>query len=402
MRPTVVLVVALLMLGTTGGLTASASAEAEPLLEASESQALVQPLPADSDTYRNDDSGGVLGNLKSLFRVKIAPSMVGALLLLVLSLLFSTVNFYAELRRRQRNLRKAFRYLLVWSFVNYVFALLFLILILPDGLSLASINRTLVMYCLVATALPELSANIRLQLGRSDERTLDLYKYKTKVSDLIARRMERASARAQGQDRAFLEAHYASQPDEFLHRFRIFVQSAGLSEVEQAYLKDKLQDAALKSPSTVLEVVGERPALLRKVLDHFADDVERFRVSPKARLLTTIQPDPTDDEVQQLVQAGITTARGFLFRTMLQFQRRRLSALTGIADERLRWLRVSTADAARQARRRRLRVMFWGLTGATAVMLLLAWHGSRLFPQYEPAAVFAATDALRGSAEARQ
>jgi hypothetical protein len=249
------------------------------------------------------------------------------------------------------------------------------------------------MYCLVATALPELSANVRLQLGRSDERTLDLYKYKAKMSDLIARRMERASAQAQSRERGFLEAHYESQPDELVHRVRIFAQHGDLSEAEQAHLRDKLDDPALKCAEAVLDLVGQRPALMRKALEHFADDIARFRHSPKARLLAEIQLDPTREEVHRLVEAGITSARGFLVHTTFAFQRQRLATATSIPGPRLRALRVSTLDAARRRRRRYARAIASGLVGAAAVLVLLAWHGSRLFPTYEPLSIFTAGEA---------
>src|SRR5262245_6644631 len=236
MRLSLVLAAALLALGAAAAPGPAGAAEPALLPETSDTQFTALPLPPGTAVYRNDAPKGRLEDLRQLATTKIVPALPGALFLLGLSLLFSTINFYTELRRRQRDLHQAFRYLLVWSFVNYVFALLFLTLIVPDEVSLASVNRTLLMYCLVATALPELSANIRLQLGRSDQRALDLYKYKMKVSDLIARRMDRASSRAQSADRAFLEAHYESRPEEFVRRFRIFLQTGRLSEAEQIYL----------------------------------------------------------------------------------------------------------------------------------------------------------------------
>jgi hypothetical protein len=361
--------------------TAAMAGDNEPLVPASEGRAVVSATGNDRiDLYQNESSAGFWGNVAKLFETKVAASLTGGLLLLGLSVLFSTINFYSELRRRQRPLRHAFRYLLLWVSVNYVFALLFLVLILPEEMSLASLSRTLLMYCLVATALPELSANIRLQLGRSEERTLDLYKYKARVSDLIAQRMDRASAQKQSRDRAFLEAHYESQPEEFVHRFRIFLQEGDLSESEHAFMRGRIQDPAMKSSAAILATVGERPALMRKLLDYFADDVQRFGESPKARLLTDLRLDPTRDEVHQLVGEGITTARSFLYRTMFEFQRQRLAEKTHIATQRLRALRVSTHDAWRRRRRRQIRALALGLVGLAAMVLLLAWHGGRTPP----------------------
>jgi hypothetical protein len=151
------LLVAIVALSSTLGPATLGSApalETEPLLEGAENRARFAPLPPGSEAYQPDVASGVVANLGRLFHTKIAPSLPGALLLLVLSVLFSTINFYAELRGRQRSLRPGLRYLVLWIFVNYVFALLFLVLILPDGMSLATISRTLVMYCLVATACP--------------------------------------------------------------------------------------------------------------------------------------------------------------------------------------------------------------------------------------------------------
>lgn len=389
------LVLLLVLVGSASviaGLPAAAiGADNEPLIVTPEGRAVVSAQPG-NDLYQNDHSEGFWANIGKLFQTKVAPSLAGALLLLGLSVLFSTINFYTELRRRQRGLRRAFRYLLLWVSVNYVFALLFLVLILPEGMSLASVSRTLLMYCLVATALPELSANIRLQLGRSEERTLDLYKYKARMSDLIAQRMDRASAQRQSRDRAFLEAHYEGQPEEFVHRFQVFLQEGDLTEAEQAHMRTRTEDPAMKSAHAILAAVGGRPALMRKLLDYFADDVDRFRESPKARLLTELRLDPTRDEVHRLVEAGITTARGFLYRTMFEFQRQKLGGATHITPQRLRALRVSTHDAWRRRRGRRFWIGTAGLVGVSVVVLLLVWHGNRMFPTYEPVTTFVAPE----------
>jgi hypothetical protein len=385
--------------GVIAGLPAPAvGADNEPVLAPLDGRAVVSAQDGD-DFYQNDPRDGLSARIGTLLRTRIAPSLPGALLLLGLSVLFSMINFYTELRRRQRGLRRAFRYLLLWVSVNYVFALLFLLLILPEGMGLASpMSRALLMYCLVATALPELSANIRLQLGRSDERTLDLYKYKLRMSDLITERMDRASAQRQSRDRAFLEAHYESQPDEFVHRFRVFLQEGELSDAEQTYMHGRMDDPAMKSAPAILAAVGGRPALMRKLLDYFADDVERFRESPKARLLTDIRLDPTRDEVHRLVEAGITTARGFLYRTMFEFQRQKLAGATHITSQRLRELRVSTHDAWRRRRRRQIAAAAAGLIGIAAVVLLLAWLSHRMTPNYLRVSTLIAADGPNAAA----
>src|SRR5262249_43734263 len=117
---------ALLLLVAVLGLAASAAGEGLPLTEAPTAAPSAQPNPS---LYQENVEPTDLADRLSIVLVhNVLPSAPGALLLLALSLLFSTINFYSELPEEHRTVRRTARYLVPWVFLNYTFALILLVL----------------------------------------------------------------------------------------------------------------------------------------------------------------------------------------------------------------------------------------------------------------------------------
>src|SRR3989442_8697964 len=125
-----------LLLGLAGPIFGQTTLQTTPDAGAS-IRSLAQPDP---HLYRSEEAGSPIENLGTLFTRKIVPALPGAGLLLLLSTMFSSINFYSEVRGEQRSLARTWKYLLFWVTVNYTFSLILLFLILPEKLSLANVT----------------------------------------------------------------------------------------------------------------------------------------------------------------------------------------------------------------------------------------------------------------------
>ena len=275
------------------------------------------PLEADGDdVYENETVGQWPDRFLTLLARNVYPALPGVLLLFLFSTFFSAINFYGVLQEGHRSFGKTYRYLFCWVSFNYVFALIFLLLILPDDVSMTSISKPLFVYCLVATSLPELFANVRLQLGQSS-RVLDLYRYKQKLSDIIVKRMEIVSSEEQNHDLRLLQASYADRKQQFKTKLRTFILQLGnISDGERSDLLAKINDGNSEE-NPVADVLEGSPGLTSKILSFFREDVEQFRHSPTSRLMSKLIPTVSVHEANNLVSRGITNSRKFIWRMHL-------------------------------------------------------------------------------------
>ena len=89
--------------------------------------------------------------LTSFISTNVFPNLEGALLLLVVSSLVSTLTFQAELKRSELSSRGSFRYLVLWIFGNYIIALILLVLFLPENKGFNLVDRQFFLYCVIAS-----------------------------------------------------------------------------------------------------------------------------------------------------------------------------------------------------------------------------------------------------------
>jgi hypothetical protein len=333
--------------------------------------------------YVDERPGDVSQNLWILATRRIYPVLPGALMLLVFSALFGAINFYSELPDGHHHFGRTWKYLGAWTLTNYAFALMALMLILPADVTLTSVTRQLVLYCLAVAALPELGSNLRLQLGKS-KRALDLYRYKIQLSGLITQHMQRASHQDQNRDRDCIASCYADGFDALQQRLVVFVKQLEIPGIDQDTLLSRLKGIGVADNGALLDVVASRPGVMPLLLDFFRDDIEEFRRSPVATLLGHVHPRLTVAEATRLVQDGVTTRGSFIRRTWFAFQRRRLAALTDMSDVRLRMLHYTTRRIIGRRRWGKLRLAAALLLIAGALVGLLNLQADRLFVSYEP------------------
>ena len=337
--------------------------------------------------YSTNEAPGLLENLNALLQNLILPNIPGALMLLILSSLFSSINFYTAVKSRRRPFRVMARYLSVWIFVNYCFALLVLLLILPSDLSLSTINKNLFVYCLVATAMPEVAANLRLQLGNSSN-ALDLYKYKSRVSDLITERLGHSVAEQRMKDLMALAFFYYGRLDLFLEKLAIFRNQENLSNEEISDIEafaEKLKERPVAGrQSRVIELEREHNKIVPKLIHFFRDDIRTYSMSPVADLMDKLHPLLRIDEARKLMEAGVTTPGGFLRRNRFKSTRKRMASTTGISEGRLSRLYYSTRVTKRK--QMKLRMRWLGATAVVCAMVFGAmyWIKIRSLVVYSP------------------
>jgi hypothetical protein len=302
----------------------------------------------------------------------IMPSVPGALILFVFSAFFSSINFFSEVSDQSRSSIGVYRYLSIWILVNYLFALIILLLILPDPGDMENVNRTLLLYCLISTAIPELSANLRLQLGKSS-RSLDLYKYKLKVSGLIAQKVSQANYERQSRKLISLALYYSNRMDQFNQKLRILMGQGDLTDEEKEGLKAFMEFVEDQSSHMTIEeavsaVLVRYQSIIPKLLDFFHADIARFEHSPVSLLMKGLQPLLTVDEARRLVEAGIISPAGFSVRCSSESKRKQIAEKTGIALNRLTMLFFSSRN---EYIHKRIRNIVWLSVVAFMVIISL-------------------------------
>jgi hypothetical protein len=324
--------------------------------------------------YSIDQSNSVV--LSNLFKNLLLPNLPGGLLLLFLSSIFSSINFYSDVPVDRRSLRGAGRYLIAWISANYLFSLFILLLILPDSVSLTEITKPLFVYCLLATALPEVAANLKLQLGESSK-AIDLYKYKTRVSGLISDRVENSLTTLRNHQLMSLAYFYFDHLDEFLDRLAVFKNSEELTDDEREsveLLATRLHDDPPKgSAQNIIKLESEFTTLAPKLLEYFADDVRSFELSPVASLMKRLYSHLEIEEANKLVQAGVTSETGFLLRCRLPYFRSRLVSSTKIPLERMQYIFYSCRFQRRQRWKNRFA---WGISALAVMFVALTLYAS--------------------------
>jgi len=294
---------------------------------------------------------GFWENLTAFFCNLILPNIMGAMVLFIMSSLFSGINFYSAIQMKRHAFRVMARYLVPWIFFNYLFALLVLFLILPENMSLSQVNKTFFVYCLVATAMPEIAANIKLQLGNSSN-AIDLYKYKSRVSDLITERLDVSVTEQQSKELMALAFFYYENLDQFLTKLTIFCNQDNLTD-EDINNVNALREKIKRHPvdgkaARVMELEREHHSIVPKLIEFFREDIHRFLASPVADLMDKLSPLLSIAEARKLVEMGVTNPGCFLWRCRFNGMRKRLSEKTGIDETRLSSLYFSTRATQRK------------------------------------------------------
>ena len=350
---------------------------------------------ASSDTGTNGEnydsklepaSDDLLGVLEGLIRNKIIPIFPGLFVLLIFSIFFGTINFLSELPEKQKPIRRAYWYLLVWISVNYFLSLTVLLLIIPENVNLSIIDRTLLIYCLVATALPELSSNIRLQMGQSSQ-SLNLHKYKVMVSDLITQRLNEATNEERSRALESIAHIYSSRLTKFRERLNLLSLEPDLTPEEKSSLTDLL--ASLKNPdslskgASVSSVMRNHEVLIPRFLLFFRDQIEQFQKSVVANLMNRLASNVQLEEANKLVKIGITSLARFMWMSKLRFLRARLASEAGIPEERVQQIYFSTRGKLSLNRRGQVRGTLVVVMLILAVTSIVIFHGGRYLEEVQ-------------------
>ena len=333
-------------------------------------------------------SGGANDNVLTAALQIIETNLPGILLLFLLSGAFSAINFYSALRARHA-VHPGFKYLLAWIFVNFFFSLLILLLILPPAIDLSVADRTLLVYCVLATAIPEIATNLKLQFGETT-RGIDLYKYKARVSKLISARMDASFAVRQALQLQSLAFYYFGRPDRLAERITAFgrqdlidTERVALCELQSA-MRDSARCADILGP---LGLNDRYEVLIPKLLDFFAEDVKDYLQTPEARLMRRLRHAHVSiAESRQLVRAGVISPGRFFRRARIGFLRRQLLPRIEIPEARLLEIYFECVGAYRK---RLYAALGWGSVTmvAAAAAALLVVQLERKSTTYDPASL---------------
>jgi hypothetical protein len=321
----------------------------------------------------------------------LVNNLPGISLLVLLSALFSTINFYAALRDRGIGFGATTRYLVGWIFVNFLLSLLILILILPPDMTLDHVDRTIFVYCLLATAIPEIATNIKVQMGDTT-RGIDLYKYKKQVSRLIMDRAGVTGSLRQALRFQCLTYYYHDHKVAFEERMSAFAQQEHFSGDEQQALETLFQQIRAShgagpkpfQPSPQLE------AILPRLIEYFADDINDYLQTSEAKLMRGLRYAHTSiDDVRNLVRAGVLSPAAFFRRMRSTARRKQLADTTGIAEQRLEEIYFQSLRPFRT--RRRSRYVWLGSTAcvllAAVFLVIQVARNKNYLPGYAPSSI---------------
>lgn len=331
---------------------------------------LENTLPSDSMASR----------LSSLIETQLVPRTPGLLVLLALSILFGSINFLAGIPEKHRSVRKVYKYLFVWVSINYTFALILLLLTLPDDVGWDEIDRTFIMYCVIVTIIPEFSTNLRLQFGKEQDYALDLSQYKIMVSGLISNWMESAAADQRKQALDLIDECYSGSAEHCMNKIALLERDPDLTPEEKKGLMSLTQKLEQAEHLPISAELRHHPRILTKLLDFCSDDIRAFQSRPEGKLLSELQPRIQLDEARVLVSNGITSPQNFVRWCQVPFFMQRLSRKTGIEAERIRSIYFSSRY---KYRKKRFTQVAWG-AGVFLLFVflsnLVAWYSFDVAP----------------------
>jgi hypothetical protein len=265
----------------------------------------------------------------------VVPNLPGALLLLVMSTLISMLTFYSDMKRSQIPGRGSIRYLALWIFGNYIFALLLLVLILPEGKGFNELDRTVLLYCIIAAGMPELSAYLKIQLGNS-ERGINLYKIREMFTNYISRRVDTLSERSEWQEIQLFKNTFSGLAGQLDEKLITFANVCDFADEEKGAILDCLPSA---NDNDVDKAVDKLLSLGNEIQDkmfvYFGEDIRRYQTSSRAKLLKTLYPPINAVEADSLVMNGIISPFRFFVKTMGASRRHKLSDRTHIDNNKL-------------------------------------------------------------------
>lgn len=265
----------------------------------------------------------------------ILPNLPGATLLFVISVLISTLTFYADLKRSNLSSKGSNRYLVLWIFGNYSFALVLLILILPEGTSLTELDRTFLLYCIIASGLPEMSAYIKIQLGNTNK-GVNLYKIREMFTNYIARRVNLMTETSEWHELNLFKYAFIGKLQLLNEKLIAFTNVCNFSDAEKNEILACLPSA---NNSDIDDSVGCLMSLSApiksKLFNFFREDLHRYQLSSSAKLVKNLYPPISAMEAQSLVTNGVISPLRFLFRTLGSSQRNKLANITHIENDKL-------------------------------------------------------------------
>lgn len=298
-------------------------------------------------------STGILeSSILESFQINLLPNWPGATLLLIISILISTLTFYADLKRSDISSRGSSRFLMLWIFGNYTFALVLLILILPEGTGLNQVDRNLLLYCIIASGLPEASAYMKIQLGNSDK-GVNLYKIREMFTSYIARRVTASDETNEWQDIELFKYAFIDKPDLLEQKLIAFSNVCNFSDAEKSAIIACLPGANNSDIDTAVDKLVTLDETVRsKLFSFFRDDIRRYQSSLGAKLVKNLYPPISAVEAQSLVMNGIISPLRFFMKTLGESRRVKLSDATRIETSRLALLHNELNGLYRQKFRR--------------------------------------------------
>ncbi|MGD8567314.1 MAG: CUE domain-containing protein [Gammaproteobacteria bacterium] len=265
----------------------------------------------------------------------VVPNLPGALLLLVMSTLISMLTFYSDMKRSQIPGRGSIRYVALWIFGNYIFALLLLVLIMPEGKGLNELDRTVLLYCIIAAGMPELSAYLKIQLGNS-ERGINLYKIREMFTSYISRRVDILSERSEWQDIQLFKNTFSGLAPQLDEKLITFANVCDFPDEEKRAILDCLPSANDNDVDKAVDkLLSLGDHIQEKICIYFREDIRRYQSSSRAKLLKTLYPPISAVEADNLVMNGIISPYRFFIKTMGPSRRHKLSDMTHIDDNKL-------------------------------------------------------------------
>ncbi|MGD8571826.1 MAG: hypothetical protein PVH98_05155 [Gammaproteobacteria bacterium] len=293
---------------------------------------LLSPLfdVAFAQTTAQDD-----GSLRQWINSLVIPNIPGAVLLLVMSILISMLTFYSDLKRSQIPGKGSIRYLALWIFGNYIFALLLLVLIMPEGKGLNELDRTLLLYCILAAGMPELSAYLKIQLGNS-ERGINLYKFREMFTNYISRRVDTLSERSEWQEIQLFKNAFTGMSGQLDEKLITFANVCDFPDDQKTAILECLPSANNNDIDTAVDrLLSLGNDIQEKIFIYFKEDIRRYQSSSRARLIKTLYPPVNVQEADTLVMNGIISPFRFFMKTLGPSRREKLATVTHIESNKL-------------------------------------------------------------------
>lgn len=193
----------------------------------------------------------------------------------------------------------------------------------------------MLLYCIIASGLPEVSAYMKIQIGNSNK-GVNLYKIREMFTSYIAKRVNIISENSGWRTIQLFKYAFIGKLDLLDQKLIAFTNVCDFTDTEKEEILACLPSANNNDiEKSVDKLMSLNESITLKLFSFFGDDIRRYQTSSSAKLARNLYPPITATEAQSLMMNGVISPFRFFISTIGDSQRNKLSNSTHIENSKL-------------------------------------------------------------------